>query len=597
MVISRAQCVPSEVFEDCKGIITICAAIPFIFLITVFFIVKKFPIAIGIIFVIFGVTYVLIPYIRSLLYIHPLLLFFIAINLETLSPGGYFIPVALITDGSLFIITGLLEKKDRKVDEQQTGLSESQGKPSYPILPADMKHRWSTWKKTIFIALCVLIILAPTAAIAVVGNNLKRQTAMIYYNRGLAYADQGDFKNAINEYRKTINIRPAFADAYFYRGLAHLSTKPPDIREFYDDFDRVIQLDPNYAMAYYYRGVSRIDGTNLLLNDKRFFSSIRDAQDNAIIDFSYYLKIDPKNDIVYNFRGLSYFIKDDLDSAISDFNQAIQLNHGSAIAYNNRGLAYARKHDLNQAISDYDEAIHLNPYFGAAYYNRGQAHYDKGDLDLAIIDWDRALQVKPDTWSRFNPGYVYYYRCEVYNSLGLAYYHKEELDLAINEFDQAINDQNCPISVNFNRAVAYFYKGLYSQSLTTFKLIEPEDIDGFQYYYYRGLVNYYTDNQTNAILDFKWVIIYSHNYSLLDRDWSRNIKVGDLNSAISGFDKAIQLYPNDPLAYFFRGLTYSMNGETKNAIDDLYFVLKLCIADSSLCKDATQALQKLQVQK
>jgi tetratricopeptide (TPR) repeat protein len=585
--------VPGDVIEDCRGILTICAAIPFIFLITLFFLVKKFPIAIGIIFVIFGVIYLLIPYISALLYIHPLLEFLLMINLVTLSPGGYFIPAALIIDGSLFIISGLLDKKDRKLDEQQTGLSESPGKPSYPNLPADMKHRWATWKKTIFVSICVLIILAPTATIAVVNNNLERQAAMIHYNRGLAYSDQGDYANAIIEYGKAIKIRSAFADAYFYRGLAHLSTKPPDIREFYDDFDRVIQHDPNYAMAYYYRGVFRIQGANLLLNDKRFFSSIRDAQDSAIKDFSHYLKIDPNNDLVYNFRGLSYFIENDLDSAIRDFNQAIELNHGSAIAYNNRGLAYARKHDLNRAISDYDEAIHLNPYFGAAYYNRGQAHYDKGDLDLAIIDWDRALQVKPDTWSIFNPGYVYYYRCEVYNSLGLAYFHKDELDLTINEFDQAINDQICPISVNFNRAVAYFYKGLYSQSLTSFKLIEPEDIDGFQYHYYHGLVNYYTDNQTNAISDFKWVIIFSHNYSLLDMDWSGNIKVGDLNSAISGFDKAIQLYPNEPLAYFFRGLTYSMNGETENAIADLYFGLKLCIADSSLCKDATQALHKL----
>jgi tetratricopeptide (TPR) repeat protein len=359
-----------------------------------------------------------------------------------LSDVIFFIPVALITEGSIFIASGLLEIKDRKLDERMDSLPEKPGGLLYTTKTADLKHLWSPWKKTIIISVGVLVVLASTATIDLVRYNQRitraSMLAVFYFNRGLAYAGKGDFANAVTEYYKAIQLEPRYTEAYYNRGLAYLYSVNSNISDAIDDFDRVIQLDPNYAMAYYYRGIIHVVGDNIALNYRSFITYNRDHAKNAISDISKYLQFNPVDAKAYNFRGLAYFNISDLDNAIGDFDHAIQLNPAFAIAYNNRGLAYASKGNLDRAISDYDEALHLQADFSAAYYNRGQAFYDKGDLDLAISDWEQAIWIKPDTSRFFKRGYIYYDKFEIIYNLGLTYYDKGDLDLAINEFDQVI---------------------------------------------------------------------------------------------------------------------------------------------------------------
>jgi tetratricopeptide (TPR) repeat protein len=556
---------------------TSSSVITFIILTVAFFLVRKYPIVVGLILVSIGVIILALPYTDM----YSFLIIFLILWLN----GVYFFPVALITDGLLFIISGLIKFRDRRLNEHKDSLPERLAESSYPTQPAGLKPLWSTRKKTIFISVGVLLVLATTATIDLVRYNQAitrtRESAMNHFNRGLAYAGNGDFANAVIEYRQAIQLSPRYTEAYYNRGLAYLSLSivEPHISDAFHDFDRVIQLDPSYTMAYYYRGIFYIYGSNQLY---------------AISDFSLFLQLNPNNAMAYNFRGLAYYNFGDLDDAIRDFDQAIQLNPDFLIPYNNRGIAFARMGDLDRAISDYDEAIQLNPGFGAAYYNRGQAYYDKGDLDLAITDWEQALRIEPDPGLFFNRGYAYYDKTEVYYNLGMVYYNKGDLDLAISEFDQAIQLRPGYGLAHFNRGVAYYDKGMYSDALSDLDHGQPDYPDDTQYSFYKGLVYYYTDYPAGAIESFYAVLICNPDYALLYKDWSRTFGgKGYLDCVISDFDRAIQLYPGDPQTYFFRGLTYSINYETENAIADLNMVLKLCGTNTTLCKEAQHALQKL----
>ena len=553
--------------------------ITIIILTAAFFLVRKYPIAVGVILAGIGVSILAFP---NVMYY-----FLVMISLILFYNGMYFYPVAFITDGLLFIISGLIELKGRRLDIHKDSLPKGLVKSSNPIQPAHLKPVWSTRKKTIFISIIVLLILVTTATFDLVTyyqeTTRTREATMNHFNRGLAFAGNGDFANAATEYGQAIHLSPRYTEAYYNRGLAYLalSITGPHLSDAFDDFDHVIQLDPNYAMAYYYRGIFNIYGSNQL---------------TAINDLSHFLQLTPDDAMAYNFRGLAYYNFGDEDNAIRDFDQAIQLEPDLPVAYNNRGLAYVRKGNLDRSITDYDQAILRKPDFGAAYYNRGEAYYERGDLDLAISDLEQALRIKPEAGLYFFRGYTNYDNSEVYYKLGLSYLDRGDLDLAISEFDQAIQLRPGYALAHLNRGVAYYDKGMYNQALKDF--VDQEDSpDDTQFFYYQGLAYYYTGNQGGAIKDFYMVLEHNPDYTKLFEDWFKDFgRPGYKDRVLSDFDHVIQLYPNDPQIYFFRGLTYSMNGETKKAVADLNLVLKLCITDSSLCKDAKQALQKIGAQ-
>lgn len=581
-VISHVQCGANE-GEDinlCRGMITIGTALPTIILIAGFLLARKYPMAIGLLLSGIGVTIFLLHNIGVNFFL--LMFFFLFFN------GLYFFPVAFITDGLLLIISGLLEVKERRQDEHKNILPDRVVEPSYLTQPSKLKPVWSTRKKVIFIAIGVLMLWASAIGFDFISYNLytarTRESAINHFNRGLAYAANGDYVNAVTEYSQAIQLSPRYTEAYYNRGLAYLflSAAGPHITDARNDFDRVIQIDPNFTMAYYYRGIFNIYGTN---------------QPKAIHDFSYFIQSNLNNAMVYNYRGLAYYNYGDLDNAILDFDQAIQINSNLSIPYNNRGLAYARKGNLERAITDYDQAILLDPDFGAAYNNRGQAYYDIGDMALAISDWEQAVRIGPATGLSITRGYSSVDKSEIFNNLGLAYLNHGDLNTAISEFDQAIQLRPGFVLAHFNRGVAYYNKGLYRDALSDFDKGQPDYPNDTEFFFYKGLLDYYTDYPAGAIKSFYVVLTHNPDYDLLYKDWYSNFGgEGYLDRVINDFSRAIELYPNDPQTYFFRGLTYSVKGETELAITDLHTVLNLCNGNTLLCKEAQRAFQKLDEQ-
>ena len=96
--------------------------------------------------------------------------------------------------------------------------------------------------------LLLFILLIPVLAHA--------QTAEEYFNKGLEKGKKGDYRGAIQDFNKAIQLNPNLADVYNYRGLA--KGLLDDLRGAIQDFNKAIQLNPNFALAYYKRGNAKI---------------------------------------------------------------------------------------------------------------------------------------------------------------------------------------------------------------------------------------------------------------------------------------------------------------------------------------------------
>ena len=79
------------------------------------------------------------------------------------------------------------------------------------------------------------------------------KTSEDYYNQGNAKCRIQNYREAIDDYTKAIELNPEFVMAYNNRGNAKIAIE--DYRGGVDDLTKAIEINPNHAEAYYNRGV------------------------------------------------------------------------------------------------------------------------------------------------------------------------------------------------------------------------------------------------------------------------------------------------------------------------------------------------------
>ena len=82
------------------------------------------------------------------------------------------------------------------------------------------------------------------------------QTAEDFFNFGNAKYKLKDYRGAIQDYNKAIELNPKLASAYLGRGLA--KGKLQDYRGAIKDYNKSIGLNPSDAKIYILRGLAKI---------------------------------------------------------------------------------------------------------------------------------------------------------------------------------------------------------------------------------------------------------------------------------------------------------------------------------------------------
>ena len=208
-----------------------------------------------------------------------------------------------------------------------------------------------------------------------------------YLRWGNAKYKLGNYRGAIADYTKVIQLQPDIATTYVnHIAIAYVNrgTAKRELGQYFAaiaDYDIAIRLKPDDAYAYVNRGLAKG-------NLKQHIA--------AIADYNIAIRLKPDDAIYYFNRGVAKHELEQYFAAISDYDIAIRLKPKYADAYLNRGIAKA---DLGQhiaAISDYDIAIRLKPKYADAYLNRGLAKGNLEQYSAAISDYDIAIRLKPN---------------------------------------------------------------------------------------------------------------------------------------------------------------------------------------------------------
>ena len=73
-----------------------------------------------------------------------------------------------------------------------------------------------------------------------------------YISMGIDNVVKGQYKQALSDFNKALEINPNYAGAYYNRGLVNVILEQKE--QAISDFSKAIEINPNDAEAYYNRG-------------------------------------------------------------------------------------------------------------------------------------------------------------------------------------------------------------------------------------------------------------------------------------------------------------------------------------------------------
>jgi lipoprotein NlpI len=211
-----------------------------------------------------------------------------------------------------------------------------------------------------------------------------RDLAQALYQRGLGYAAQGGYENAVRDFSQALKFAPGSTDALYNRGGAYSKLAQWDAA--LADFNALLKIVPNDPNTLYARA---------------WVHAQRGEDTAAIDDLDRVLAEEPDDQEALLDRGGLNVRAGRYDDAVKDFGRLLRLDPKAAAAAYSRGRAYYAKSDFKNAAEDFALALKLrpdNPYAALRLY-LAQSHLGKGDaavlkngievLDPAI--WPRPL--------------------------------------------------------------------------------------------------------------------------------------------------------------------------------------------------------------
>ena len=103
----------------------------------------------------------------------------------------------------------------------------------------------------------------------------------------------------------------------------------------------------------------------------------------------------PERALALRIRGIAHFKRGDFDEAIVDFSASLALDPKNAAVYVNRAAAFERRFDLAAALADYNSAAALDPKQPWIFLERGKIYKAKHDPVHAREDFDEAIRLAP----------------------------------------------------------------------------------------------------------------------------------------------------------------------------------------------------------
>ena len=233
--------------------------------------------------------------------------------------------------------------------------------------------------RKLFILLIILF-----CATKLFASDYSEQQAILRYNQGVIYQNQGRLDLAIKEYEKAIKWNPELSQAYFNLGILYAKTKN------YTSAERmlktVIKQNPYSFDGYHYLAIIYLESEKL--------SSAQSTLEKAN---RLYLDSDQKKQVAEIYHGLAlvYADRKEYIQSKSLLRKAADLAPGDFAIYYNLGIANTQLGAISEATAEFKKAVLINPENEQGHLALAALYIQTEQSGMAITELRQAQRINP----------------------------------------------------------------------------------------------------------------------------------------------------------------------------------------------------------
>jgi Tfp pilus assembly protein PilF len=208
----------------------------------------------------------------------------------------------------------------------------------------------------------------------------KQQTADAYYKLGIFYLENGNYRQAISEFRRALDMNPDDPNYYFSMGTAY-SLEGEDEAAI-KELKTALRLDPKYSEAHNNLGY-------IYAKKKRWAEAIAEFK-AALANPDYGRPYSPHLNLAQ-----CYLEQGDLETSIEEYRQALNSKPDSEIAHSGLARVYFRKGEMDLAVEEYEKALKFNDRQINLYYELAVVYLRKGDKEKGVKNLEKVIELDP----------------------------------------------------------------------------------------------------------------------------------------------------------------------------------------------------------
>jgi tetratricopeptide (TPR) repeat protein/DNA-binding winged helix-turn-helix (wHTH) protein/TolB-like protein len=395
-----------------------------------------------------------------------------------------------------------------------------------------------------------------------------------YYSMALERADAFHTEEAIDLWKKAIELDPQFAMAYARLGYTYTMVRvnepdkaKPFLEKAFQLSDRLAEKEKLYIKAWYAFAVGDVQGTFQAFREiiKRYprgveaytrlgYMCIHNGRlEEASEVLRQALVIDPEGRDIYNQLGFAYYNLGKLDEAVDAHQRYVQLAPQEPNAHDSLGMSYAASGRYDDALLEFDRALALNPAFHFGSLHKADIHFLLGHYQAAALQYQQYLKVAPSDWDR----------AVGYHSLYWLYQRKGDLNRAEQAARQELrlgSDFGDSLLIALARgdlgSAEKFREQLFAHPVFD-RNFRPVTVAGQKTLEYcLGYYTLKTGHTPEAIEHFKEAIgsgVHWNVYSVEDCLAGAYLNLGRIDEAIAEYERLRNLFPNSALTHYHLG--------------------------------------------